>query len=123
TTALGILAVGSSVDWFELHRHAQTLPPVTRPLHAIPFNLLALDALAIGAVALIILLVGYSIVRHGILIERPLARRGFFEQWRGIVIVATTVAISIALLTSFTHSDLGSLLLITTLATGVYALF
>jgi len=59
---------------------------------------LILDLLATGSVALAILLIGYSIVRHGVLIERPLARRGFFEQWRGIVIVSTLVAILIALL-------------------------
>src|SRR2546421_10573604 len=123
TTTLAILGMGSIIDWFELQQHQHIALPVTHPLNAIPLNLLFLDMLATGAVALIILLVGYSVVRHGILIERPLARRGFFEQWRGIVIVATTVAIFIALLVTFTHSSLGSLLLITSLATGVYALF
>ncbi len=123
TTTLGILGIGSIIDWFELQRHQHVSLPVTHSLNAIPLNLLVLDMLATGAVALIILLVGYCVVRHGILIERPLARRGFFEQWRGIVIVATAVAIFIALLVTFTRSPLGSLLLITSLATGVYALF
>src|SRR6266699_1036693 len=118
TTTLGILGIGSIIDWFELQRHQHVSLPVAHSLNAIPLNLLVLDMLAIGAVALIILLVGYCIVRHGILIERPLARRGFFEQWRGIVIVATAVAIFIALLVTFTRSPLGSLLLITSLATG-----
>ena len=90
------------------------------PFH---LNLMVLDMLSCGAVALIILLVGYSVVRHGILVERPLARRGFFEQWRGIVIVATTVATLIVLLVTFTGSALGGLLLITTLATCAYGLF
>src|SRR5438105_8469197 len=123
TTTLGILGIGSIIDWFELQQHQHIALPVAHPLNAIPLNLLVLDMLATGAVALIILLVGYCVVRHGILIERPLARRGFFEQWRGIVIVATAVAIFIALLVTFTRSPLGSLLLITSLATGVYALF
>ena len=123
TTTLGILGIGSIIDWFELHRPQHVSLPVAHSLTAIPLNLLVLDMLATGAVALIILLVGYCVVRHGILIERPLARRGFFEQWRGIVIVATAVAIFIALLVTFTRSPLGSLLLITSLATGVYALF
>src|SRR3989440_993444 len=123
TTTLAILGMGSIIDWFELQQHQHIALPVTHPLNAIPLNLLFLDMLATGAVALIILLVGYSVVRHGILIERPLARRGFFEQWRGIVIVATAVAIFIALLVTFTRSSLGSLLLITSLATGAYALF
>ena len=122
TTTLGVLGIWSITDWFELQRHG-TPSLSSLPMNAIPLNLMVLDLLATGAVAIIILLVGYSIVRHGILIERPLARRGFFEQWRGIVIVSTAVAIFIALLVTFTRSSLGSLLLITSLATGVYALF
>jgi len=86
-------------------------------------KLVILDIYATGSVALIVLLIGYSIVRHGILIERPLARRGFFEQWRGIVIVATMMAIFIAFLAEFTHSSLGGMLLITSIAAGAYALF
>ncbi|MBV9689345.1 MAG: hypothetical protein JO202_06515, partial [Ktedonobacteraceae bacterium] len=89
----------------------------------VPANLLLADLLANGLVGLTILLIGYSIVRHGILIERPLGRTGFFDQWRGIVIVATVVAIFIALLVAFTHSNLVGLLLITSLATAAYALF
>lgn len=122
TTTLGVLGIWSLADWFGgQRRNTASLPALT--LSIIPLNLLVLDALATGAVALIILLLGYSIVRHGILIERPLARRGFFEQWRGIVIVATAVALFITLLVVFTHSDLGGLLLITSMATCVYALF
>ncbi len=123
TTTLGVLGIGSIVDAFGVQRYLDAAGPVRLPMNSIPLNLLLLDTFATGAVAVIILLVGYSIVRHGILIERPLARRGFFEQWRGIVIVATTVAIFIALLVAFTHCGLGGLLLITSLATGVYALF
>src|SRR6266568_6155354 len=123
TTILGIVGIWSIVDWFEFQHHGTPSLAVLPPLNAIPLHLLVLDTLATGVVAFIILLVGYSVVRHGVLIERPLARRGFFEQWRGIVIVATTVAIFIALLVDFTRSNLGGLLLITSLATCVYALF
>ncbi len=119
TTLLGVLGIWSLTHWVEVRQRVVA----ALPLNTIPLNLLALDMLANGAVALIILLIGYSVVRHGILIERPLARRGFFEQWRGIVIVATAVSILIALLIALTHSHLGSLLLITLLATGAYALF
>lgn len=119
TTTLGILGTWSITDWFEVQRNGIA----HLPMDTIPLNLLILDLLATGSVAIMILLVGYSIVRHGILIERPLARRGFFEQWRGIVIVSTAIAILIALLVSFTHGTVGGLLLITSLATGVYALF
>ena len=121
TTTLGVLCLRSPFNWLAIEQHhSLPAPPV---LHTLPFNLIVLDLIATGTVALIILLIGYSIVRHGILIERPLARRGFFEQWRGIVIVATTVAIFIALLVSLTHSSLVSLLLITSLATAAYAMF
>ncbi len=121
TTCLGVLGVWSMISWLEHRGDVDTVVPVS--IHALPFNLFLLDSIATGFVALIILLLGYSIVRHGILIERPLARRGFFEQWRGIVIMATTISLFIALLVELTESNLGSLLLITTLATAAYALF
>ena len=127
TTTLGVLCVQSMLNWLFAGKAAVGgIGAINRPLlslSSIPLHLFVLDLIATGAVALIILLIGYSIVRHGILIERPLARRGFLEQWRGIVIVATGVAIFIALLVTFTHSNLGGLLLITLLATGAYALF
>jgi two-component sensor histidine kinase len=123
TTTLGVLCIESMLDWL-MRADTSALGAIHRSLlNSIPSHLFVLDLIATGAVALIILLIGYSIVRHGILIERPLARRGFLEQWRGIVIVATGVAIFIALLVTFTHSNLGGLLLITLLATGAYALF
>jgi signal transduction histidine kinase len=125
TTTLGVLVVQSMLNWLG---YGAPLPELASPNiipsgSPVPFNLLILDLLATGLVAVVILLIGYSIVRHGVLIERPLARSGFFEQWRGIVIVATLVAILIAFLVAFTHSSLGGLLLITCLATGAYALF
>ncbi|HLX39793.1 MAG TPA: hypothetical protein VKR42_04635, partial [Ktedonobacteraceae bacterium] len=122
TTILGVLGILSLFNWIEVERGevVHSIPPT---LLAIPFNLLILDIIANAAVAFIILIIGYSITRHGILIERPLARRGFFEQWRGIVIVATTVAIFIALLVDLTHGYLGGMLLITMLATMAYSLF
>src|SRR5579883_256930 len=127
TTTLGVLVVQAILNWVH-HPHTvlEKLPPVvvsTTNINTFPLNLIVLDLIANGAVALVILLIGYSIVRHGILIERSLARRGFFEQWRGIVIVATCVASFIALLVAYTHSNLGGLLLITSLATAAYALF
>ncbi len=121
TTCLGVLGVWSMESWLQHGgREEITVPQV---INALPLNLIGLDSIATGFVAVIILLLGYAVVRHGILIERPLARRGFFEQWRGIVIVATTTAIFIALLVTLTHSNLGGLLLITSLATAAYALF
>jgi signal transduction histidine kinase len=129
TTSLGVLGLRSLLDWLAIVQHhlhdksggySLPAPPV---LTTIPLNLLVLDLIASGAVALIILLLGYSVVRHGVLIERPLPRRGFLEQWRGIVIVATTIAIFIVLLVNLTHSSLAGLLLITSLATVVYAMF
>lgn len=125
TSTLGVLVVQSMINWFGYGQRPPEIFPETvfPPDSSVPFNLLILDLVATGAVALVVLLIGYSIVRHGVLIERPLARRGFFEQWRGIVIVATLVAILISLLVAMTQSSLGGLLLITCLATGAYALF
>ena len=123
TTCLGVLGVWSMIHWLEQGKHQVVHVAVPSVFSIMPLSLLLLDLLATGAVSCIILLIGYSIVRHGILIERPLARRGFFEQWRGIVIVATTIALLISLLVAVTRSDLGGLLLITSLATCAYALF
>ncbi len=129
TTTLGILVIQSIVNWIQYGQYnAVTAVPQPPPsglvlVEMFPINLIILDLAATLAVALVILLIGYSVVRHGILIERSLARRGFFEQWRGIVIVATAVAIFIAILVTFTHSNLGGLLLITSLAAVTYALF
>ena len=129
TTTLGILVIQSIVNWIQYGQHnAVTAIPQSPPsglvlVEMFPINLIILDLAATLAVALVILLIGYSVVRHGILIERSLARRGFFERWRGIVIVATAVAIFIAILVTFTHSNLGGLLLITSLAAVTYALF
>jgi len=125
---IGGLGIWSMANWLKLlegTRLFSSIPPATA-FNTIPPGLVLLDIIAIGSLALIILLVGYSIVRYGILIERPLGRRGFFEQWRGIVIVATTVAIFIALFVALTRSSLSGLsglLFITCLATGAYALF
>ncbi|GCE24909.1 hypothetical protein KDA_03930 [Dictyobacter alpinus] len=123
TLSLGSMGVWSMTNWLKMQTNmVQPTGPVV-DLNTIPTSLIILDVYATGCVALIVLLIGYSIVRHGILIERPLARRGFFEQWRGIVIVATTIALFISFLLLITHSSLGSLLLITMIATGTYALF
>ncbi len=123
TISLGVLGVNSMLRWLETNTLHNAPMPGAITIITIPLNLLLLDIYTTGSVAVIILLIGYSIVRYGILIERPLAHRGFFEQWRGIVIVATTVALFIALLVQLTASSLGSLLLITSIATGTYALF
>ena len=129
TTTLGILVILSIVNWIQYGQHhviaatPQPFPSHLALVDMFPLNLIILDLGATLAVALVILLIGYSVVRHGILIERSLARRGFFEQWRGTVIVATAVAMFIAILVTFIHSNPGGLLLITSLAAVAYALF
>src|SRR5947209_8232751 len=129
TTTLGILVIQSIVNWIQYGQHyAVTAIPQSPPsglvlVEMFPINLIILDLSATLAVALVILLIGYSVVRHGILIERSMARRGFFEQWRGTVIVATGAAIFIAIIVTFTHSNPGGLLLITSLTAVAYALF
>lgn len=123
TLSLGILGIWSLLEWLENRPPITPHAPPSSSLNVLPLNLVLLDIFATGLVAIIVLLIGYSIVRNGILIERPLARKGFFEQWRGIVIVATLIAIFIAALVDFTRSNLSGLLLITSIATGTYALF
>lgn len=127
TTTLGVLVVQNIVNWLR-HPIASVAPetPINIGLiygNIFPMNLLILDLCATGAVAVVILLIGYSIMRHGILIERPLSRRGFLEQWRGTVIVSTALSLFITLLVNVTHSSPGGLLIITSLVIGAYALF
>ncbi|GCF07699.1 sensor histidine kinase [Dictyobacter arantiisoli] len=123
TASLGFLGVWTMVKWLHLQTIDNISALTSSELNTIPTSLLILDVYATGCVAVMVLLIGYSIVRHGILIERPLARRGFFEQWRGIVLMATTISLLVALLLLLTRSSLGGLLLITAIATGTYALF
>jgi signal transduction histidine kinase len=126
TISLGVLGLVSMLNWLNVQKLQTALSsPVlsSQPLERIPTNLILIDIYATTCVSLIVLLIGYSIVRYGILIERPLAHRGFFEQWRGTVIGATTLALFIALLVLLTHSSLGALLLIASITTGIYALF
>jgi signal transduction histidine kinase len=121
--SLGLSGIWAMFNWLKVEGSDKAILLPLSDLDTIPMSLIILDVYATGCVALIVLLIGYSIVRHGILIERPLARRGFFEQWRGVVIMAATIALFIALLRLATNSSLGSLLLITCIATGAYALF
>src|SRR5216110_1117357 len=68
TLSLGTLGVWVVFRWLVLREGGNdvVLPP--RKLNAIPLNLLGLDIYATGLVALIVLLIGYSVVRHGVLI-------------------------------------------------------
>jgi signal transduction histidine kinase len=123
TVSLAILGVWSMLEWFGESPSAAAARAAASSLNTMPVQLVLLDIYATGCVALIVLLIGYSIVQHGILIERPLARRGFFEHWRGVVITATSLAILISILVMLSQGSLASMLLITSIATGIYALF
>src|SRR5258708_36892019 len=90
TTTLGVLVIQSVANWVQFGHHLP-IPATVEPsipvgaslVDRFPLNLTVLDLGANGAVALVILLIVYSIFRYGILISRSLARRGFFEHWRG----------------------------------------
>jgi len=123
TVSLAILGVWSMLHWLEITTLSATSVVAAAKLNTIPVSLVLLDIYATGCVALIVLLIGYSILRHGILIERPLARRGFFEQWRGVVITATSLALLISVLVMLSQGSLASMLLISSITTGTYALF
>jgi Signal transduction histidine kinase len=123
TVSLAILGVWSMLRWLEVTPRSAATMAAAATLNTIPVSLVLLDLYATGCVALIVLLIGYSILRHGILIERPLARRGFFEQWRGVVVTATLLALLISLLVMVSQGSLASMLLISSLTIGTYALF
>src|SRR6266566_212490 len=71
TTTLGILVIQSIVNWIQ-YGHSHTIVATSKPpssglvlVDIFPLNLIMLDLSATLAVALVILLIGYSVVRHG----------------------------------------------------------
>src|SRR5258708_37717745 len=112
TTTIGVLVIESLANWVQFEHHVPipatvdpSIPVGSSLVDWFPLNLTVLDLSANGAVALVILLIGYSIVRHGILIERSLARRGFFEQWRGIGILAPATPLLLVFPSNFSNSS------------------
>lgn len=125
----GVVAVvGVMTALFE-HRSAatavsQTLPVVTappQPGHAALALVLA-DLCVQVALAAFGLLLGWAVVRQGVLVERRLPQRGYFSHWRGMAALAAALAAVVAWMGAVSPVALPDLLLLVTLVSVATAL-
>jgi hypothetical protein len=109
-------------------RLARSQPQLDLPLHAVPIGhlpiaLVTADLIVQLALAALVLMVGWVVVRQGVLVERRLPQRGFLDHWRGTVAVGLVVAAVVAWLAFLDAGSLPSLLVLVTLMATAYALF
>ena len=97
------------------------LPPTARG--HVPLPLVATDLFTQIALAGVGLMVGWAVVRQGILIERRLPQRGFLSHWRGTTAVAALLSLVIAGMAAIEPEGLPELLVLVALVTCAYALF
>jgi len=112
------LVVGIIVAW-AAHQPGP-LAAITRLNRAV---LLADDLVVLALCALALVLLGRAIVGFEVFTERPLPRRGFFRQWRRTVILNAGFAIAVAFAYRLQLPPIYSLMLTTTLAATMFALF
>jgi signal transduction histidine kinase len=96
--------------------------PATPPGH-VPLILVTADLVVQVALAGLVLLLGWAVVRQGVLVERRLPQRGFLSHWRGTVFVALVLGCVVSGMASFEPEALPDFLLLMVLATTMYALF
>lgn len=133
--SLCMLAAGAVVAFVGLltalveHRTAasavsQTLPAVTvapAPGHAALALVLA-DLVVQVALACLGLLVGWAVVRQGVLVERRLPQRGYLSHWRGMAALAGALALVVAWMGAVEPDALPELLLLVALVAVAIAL-
>ena len=96
--------------------------PPTLPGH-VPLALVSADLVVQVCLSGLGLLLGWAVVRQGILVERRLPQRGFFSHWRGTALVASLLAAVVAGMSALDQGALPYLLVLVALVTGAYALF
>lgn len=96
--------------------------PPTLPGH-VPLALVSADLVVQVCLSGLGLLLGWAVVRQGILVERRLPQRGFFSHWRGTALVASLLAAVVAVMAALDQGALPYLLVLVALVTGAYALF
>lgn len=89
----------------------------------VPLVLVAADLAVQISLAGLGLMLGWAVVRQGVLVERRLPQRGFFSHWRGTAIVAGVLAAVVCWMAGLDPEALPYLLVLVTLVTGTYALF
>jgi signal transduction histidine kinase len=118
-----IIGIGASIGERHLLTNAATSGASAGTLGHMPLVLVAADLVVQVALAGLGLLLGWSVVRQGVLVERQLPQAGFFHQWRGTAAVALLLAVVVAAMAALDPAALPYLLVLVTLVTGTYALF
>ena len=124
-----VVAVVGLITALVEHRSAasavsQTLPAVTappQPGHAALALVLA-DLVVQVALACLGLLVGWAVVRQGVLVERRLPQRGYLSHWRGMAALAGALALVVAWMGAVEPDALPDLLLLVALVAVAIAL-
>ena len=125
----GVVAVVGLLTALFEHRAAanavsQTLPAVTappQPGHAALALVLA-DLCVQVALAGFGLLLGWAVVRQGVLVERRLPQRGYMSHWRGMAALAGALALVVAWMSAVSPEALPDLLLLVALVVVAIAL-
>lgn len=127
---VGAMGVATSLATRLGQRLHGSRPPLPLPLPGsvpppghLPVALVASDLVVQGALAGLVLMLGWAVVSQGVLVERRLPQRGFLGHWRGTVVVAGVVAGMVAWLAYSDAGSLPSLLVLVTLMAVAYALF
>jgi hypothetical protein len=102
----------------------QTLPGVTAPPQPghTALALVLADLVTQVALAGFGLLMGWAVVRQGVLIERRLPQRGYLSHWRGMAAVAGALAAVVAWMGALEPVALPDLLLLVALVAVAFAL-
>ena len=95
--------------------------PTTAPGHA-PLLLVIADVFVQGPLAGVGLMVGWAVVRQGVLVERRLPQQGFLSHWRVMGSLAAVFAAVVAWMAALQPEALPSLLLLVALVASAYAL-
>ncbi|HEX8997422.1 MAG TPA: hypothetical protein VF812_15450 [Ktedonobacterales bacterium] len=125
----GVVAVVGLLTALVEHRAAvsavsQSLPGVTaapQPGHAALALVLA-DLVVQVSLAAFGLLLGWAVVRQGILVERRLPQRGYMSHWRGMAAMAGALAAVVAWMGALSPDALPDLLLLAALVAVAIAL-
>ena len=125
----GVVAViGLALVIFERHDTVgaitQTLPAViaSSPPGRSPLALVLADLCVQGALAGLVMMLGWAVVRQGVMVERRLPQRGFLSHWRRMAALALAFAAIVAWMGGASPAALPDLLLLVTLVAIAFAL-
>ncbi|HEX6798717.1 MAG TPA: ATP-binding protein [Ktedonobacterales bacterium] len=118
-----VVGIGASIGERHPGAAASANGATVGALGHVPLVLVAADLIVQVALAGLGLLLGWAVVRQGVLVERQLPQAGFFRQWRGTALVALVLAVVVAAMALLEPEALPYLLVLVTLVTATYALF